>query len=132
MNLTVDQFMSGLDRTLRELPGVLEEWPQLDQELQDEYAEQLGWMLSRFDAVQARSGSSAVALRLVAARLHLYSLRNQIRAVMEVEVALNSTLTIAGIQPATLPPSAPPSSPPSKRTSSAAGPGDGEVRSIAA
>lgn len=47
MNLTVDQFMSGLERTVVELPRVLVEWEDLDDTLCTEYHEQIQWLLSQ-------------------------------------------------------------------------------------
>ena len=45
MNLTLDQYIDGLERSARDLPSVLVEWDDLSAELQEEYADQLLWML---------------------------------------------------------------------------------------
>ncbi len=134
MNFTVDQFMAGLEQLVNNMPRTLNTWSDLDEELKEEYAEELMWTLSQFDAVQATSGSCAVAVRLVSARLQLFALRAQIREAMAVDVELGSTLTIAGASYPSheSPPSAPTSTPPSKRSSSSASDRDGQRRSMAA
>ena len=42
MNISLDQYIDGLERSVRELPAVLAEWDQIDSELQIEYVDQLG------------------------------------------------------------------------------------------
>jgi hypothetical protein len=133
VNFTIDQFMAGLENLVRELPQVLQEWASLDEELQEQYVDELRWMLSRFDEVQARAGASyGVATRLVVARLALFALRVRIREVMGVEVTLGSTVTIAGGASPTSapPPSAPTSHPPPKNSITVSG--EASVRSVAA
>lgn len=47
MNLTIEQFLSGLERSVRELPVALGKWADIDEDLRAEYVDQLTWMLER-------------------------------------------------------------------------------------
>ena len=46
-NITVENFISSLKKTKEELPKVISDWKNLDEELQIEYLDQLGWMLTK-------------------------------------------------------------------------------------
>lgn len=45
MNLTLEQFLTGLERTGAEIGKLLDDWPGVDDDLREEYASQLGWMV---------------------------------------------------------------------------------------
>jgi len=77
MNLTIDEFTEGLERTARELPGVLSEWEDLDEELQDEYTEQLFWLLATRDQVVEAAGDRAFEIggRVAVATAAIFALR---------------------------------------------------------
>jgi hypothetical protein len=75
MNLTIDQYILGLERSVRELPDVLAEWDELEDELREEYAAQLLWLLrvradvgmravheKRFLELENRIGTATAAL----------------------------------------------------------------------
>ena len=94
MNLTVDQFLSGLGRTVRDLPELLRRWDSLADDLQCAYADQLQWMLDHFDDVQqlARLDEKPrVGVQLVDARTRLYGMRDEILAVTGIVVELASS-----------------------------------------
>jgi hypothetical protein len=55
MNLTLDQYIEGLERSAKELPAVLIEWDTIDEELQENYSEQLTWMLRAIPDVLTRA-----------------------------------------------------------------------------
>lgn len=74
MNVTLDQYMYGLEEAAQELPKLLAEWATIDEELQEEYTEQLRWMLdARTEALQmARSENRYLeVLRRIEAASHL-------------------------------------------------------------
>lgn len=114
MNLSVEQFLSGLRTSLRELPGLLKTWHDLDDDLQNAYAHQLQWMLNHFEDIQARSGANglAVAVELVAARQLLFAMRDDICEATGVVVDLAPRLSVASSHGLASAPEAPPSSPP--------------------
>jgi hypothetical protein len=90
MNLTLEQFIEGLERSARELPGVLADWADLDDELRDEYTDQLLWLLSKRAEVQARASREGrfweLAPRIAAATSTFFDLRDQLRALMGIPV----------------------------------------------
>ena len=51
MNITIDAFINGLNQSSRELKNVLANWHSIDQDLQEEYIEQLRWMLDELPEV---------------------------------------------------------------------------------
>jgi hypothetical protein len=66
MNLTLEQFLSGCDRSAKELPEVLATWADLDETLRREYAEAFIWMLESMRSllvglIQASSKNDGVA-----------------------------------------------------------------------
>jgi len=65
MNLTLDQFIDGFERSARELPSVFEEWNEIDLELREEYADQLLWMLQARPDVVARATRERRYIELV-------------------------------------------------------------------
>lgn len=53
MNLTLNQYIQGLEDSAVELPKLLAEWDTIHEYLQEEYAEQLRWLLdARTEALQ--------------------------------------------------------------------------------
>lgn len=46
-NISVERFISSLRNTEQNLPSLLNEWEILDDELKQEYSEQLCWLLSK-------------------------------------------------------------------------------------
>ena len=45
MNISIDQYMAGLERSTKNLPRVLADWNDICDDLQDQYKDQLEWML---------------------------------------------------------------------------------------
>jgi hypothetical protein len=90
MNLTLDQFFDGLERSVRELPGVLSEWEELESELRDEYADQLLWLLRSRADVLARAAREERYLefvqRMVNATVAMLHLRDEIRDALGISV----------------------------------------------
>lgn len=100
MNITVDQYLRSLERSVRELPSVLSAWRTLDPDLCGEYADQLAWLLTAQPevlAIAATQGRVAdVAGRLVRANATLLALRDSIVDLMGVDVAPLATKSSAG------------------------------------
>jgi Lon protease-like protein len=90
VNLTVDQFLTGLERTTREMPSALHEWKSLDRDLRDEYTDQLEWMVDAIDEVLPLAAKTnragEAALRVAVALASLRSMRDEILAVIGVDV----------------------------------------------
>lgn len=55
MNLTLDQYLDGFERSARELPAAFEEWDSIDEELRAEYIDQLTWLIVSRGAVLRRA-----------------------------------------------------------------------------
>ena len=45
MNVTYKEFLAGFEEAIERLPGILEDWSNLDEDLQYEYKDQINWML---------------------------------------------------------------------------------------
>lgn len=90
MNLTLDQYLSGLERSAREIPRVLAEWATLDYDLCDSYAEQLAWLLQVqadiFVSARSLGRDMEVAERLARANAEFLALQAQIGALLGVDV----------------------------------------------
>jgi hypothetical protein len=81
--VTAEQFVSGYERSVENLPGVLDEWATLDEELVMEYRDQLEWLIrNRFQFLDRTD----VGPRLREAHRKLTLLGDRIREVMGVEV----------------------------------------------
>lgn len=46
-NITIDDFVAALDNLDKELPKLLNEWVSLDPILQEEYSDQMSWLLNK-------------------------------------------------------------------------------------
>jgi hypothetical protein len=46
-NITVENFVSGLRKTKDNIPAVIDTWQDIDPELQEEYLDQLTWLLEK-------------------------------------------------------------------------------------
>jgi hypothetical protein len=46
-NISVDNFVSSLRRLDTELPKLFQEWDSFDPELQEEYLDQISWLLNK-------------------------------------------------------------------------------------
>jgi hypothetical protein len=88
MNLTIDQFIDGLERSVRELPAVLAEWEDIEVELREEYTDQLLWLLRSRSDVLARATQGnrylELAQRIVAATCAMFQIREGIREKMGI------------------------------------------------
>lgn len=88
MNMTIDQYLGGFERTARELPALLSDWETLDNELRGEYAEQLLWMLSKREDVQVRASRERrffdVGQRINAATKALFDHRQELSEFMGI------------------------------------------------
>jgi hypothetical protein len=88
MNLTLDQFIDGLERSARELPGVLAEWDEIDDDLHEEYTDQLLWLLkARADVFVVATRENRYlefAQRIVTATSSMFQLRDEIREKMGI------------------------------------------------
>lgn len=47
MNISIDQFIGSLAKIARELPLLIEDWNTIEPELQEEYIDQIRWMLNK-------------------------------------------------------------------------------------
>lgn len=98
MNLTLDQYLKGLEETCDRLPGVLDDWEggRLDEVLCDCYPRQLEWLLKVRGEVQERGeheGRGAeVRDRLTRANARLATLQDRIKDTMGVEVGCGSRI----------------------------------------
>jgi hypothetical protein len=81
--LTAEQFVSGYERSVENLPEVLDEWDTIDEELRFEYVEQLEWLVR--NRVQFIDRSD-VGPRLLDAHRKMLLLGDRIRDVMGVEL----------------------------------------------
>lgn len=90
MNLTLEQYINGLERSVRELPTVLLQWAALDSELQFEYTEQLTWLLRERSNVlkQAikQNRYSELKTRISNVNQNLFEIRNLILAKMNLDL----------------------------------------------
>jgi hypothetical protein len=92
MNLTLDQYIAGLERSVRGLASVLGEWEELDEELRSEYVEQLLWMLRVRPDVLSRAMREGDARwfelseRVAAATARLFEMRGEIAEKMGVTI----------------------------------------------
>lgn len=67
MNLTVQQYLTGLERSVVNLPGLLLRWNELDEDLREHLADELVWMADVHHEVVARAwreGREDFAMRL--------------------------------------------------------------------
>lgn len=81
MNLTVQQYLTGLERTVKNLPGVLHRWHDLAGDLREHFLDELLWMSDVHGQVveKARSeGKIEIVVRLCRAGLQLDELRAEI------------------------------------------------------
>jgi hypothetical protein len=81
MNLTVQQYLSGLERSVRNLPGVLTRWERIEEDLREHYLDELGWMADVFHDVVGRALAEQrwdLIPRLSHAGFHLHSMRPMI------------------------------------------------------
>jgi hypothetical protein len=88
MNLTIDQYVDGLESSARSLPGVLAGWDELDPELCYEYVDQLEWLLRSRTEVLARATAEGrymeLAQRIVTATSAMFHLRDEVREKMGI------------------------------------------------
>jgi hypothetical protein len=84
MNLTIDEFIEGLERTARELPAVLSEWDELDEELKDEYTEQLFWLLAARARVIGGERALEIADRIARVTSAMFELRVELQQKMGI------------------------------------------------
>ena len=90
MNLTLDQYMAGLERSVHELPTLLAVWFTLDVDLRAAYENQLWWMLSKrwlvLEMAERRGRKPEIAQRLERVRVGLLDMREAIAdAGLEIE-----------------------------------------------
>lgn len=87
MNITIEQFIEGLERSVRELPSILEDWDGLDDELREGYTEQLLWLLKSRAAVLANVAGTRhldAAQRIATATAALCHLKRELDEVMGI------------------------------------------------
>lgn len=85
MNLTKEQFVSGLEQSVNSIPGVLEEWAFFDDEIRDEYVEQFNWMLNKTSEILKENSWEVDFIdRINAALFVLIPLKNKLATVLIV------------------------------------------------
>jgi len=88
MNLTLDQYINGFERTARELPELLGRWESIDHELREEYAEQLAWLLESRSEVHALAERASrgveIAMRTALATAAIFSMRAALAQAMNL------------------------------------------------
>jgi len=86
MNITVERFVQGLERSADALPALLDEWDTIDEELQAEYRDQLQWILCKRGEVLVRCKLEGTfdefGPRIEAADRKIEALLDRIRSVM--------------------------------------------------
>lgn len=101
MNISLDQYLDGFERTARELPDLLARWESLDEDLRDEYSDQLVWLLeAKRDARQLAEGLGRTvecAQRLAYATAAIFRLRSPLMVAMGVT---SESIIDAAIPPA--------------------------------
>ena len=102
MNLTVQQYLTGLERSVANLPGLLRRWPELDADLRDHFADELGWMADVHHQVVARAireGRADFARRLIEAGSRLLEQRDLVERQVGVSLFLkHEAYSSAGIR----------------------------------
>jgi hypothetical protein len=93
MNISLDQYLTGLERTARELPGLLASWNTIDTELAEEYVDQLIWIISSTCValtMAVADGRAAEAKRRIDAALGVISeMGDEIHRTMAVALMAN-------------------------------------------
>jgi hypothetical protein len=88
MNVTLDQYLVGLERSVSELPEVFRGWAALDDDLREIYSDQLAWMLGARDEVletaKAEKRLLEVQFRIARATSLLFSLRDELQTFMGI------------------------------------------------
>lgn len=86
MNITIDKYLSGLERSVRDLPELVRTWEDIDESLRDEYVEQYRWLLDARDEVLSGAGSrmAEVAQRLARANVELFAMRRALEELMDI------------------------------------------------
>ena len=79
--MTVEQFLKGYEHSAEEIPKVLDEWGDLDEDLRFEYCEQLEWLVDHAQSVEP--GTDA-AKRVDAVHRKLAPLKARILDIMGV------------------------------------------------
>ncbi len=81
MNLTVQQYLTGFERSVANLPGLLQRWHELDEDLREHLADELWWMADVHDKIVMRArreGREDLAHRLLRAGFQLLEQRELI------------------------------------------------------
>ncbi|MGH7284293.1 MAG: hypothetical protein ACRELY_22425 [Polyangiaceae bacterium] len=90
MNMSLNHYIVGLERSARELPNVLAEWDDIDLDLRDEYVAQLEWLLCARQEILARAQREQryfeIAQRIVTATSSMFDLREELAAKMAIAV----------------------------------------------
>jgi len=88
MNLSLDRYIEGVERTAANLPALLKNWETIDEDLGAEYAEQLSWLLRARPEATAMATTSGrfveIAQRLAAAVATMWELRAELEAKMGI------------------------------------------------
>jgi hypothetical protein len=92
MNITIEQFLSGYENIAVALPQLLDDWPTIDEDLRDEYIDQLEWMLAHASELLTRAMEQgchlAASERIATTNIKLRALKDRVRDVMGVELAV--------------------------------------------
>ena len=71
MNITLDQYLDGFEKSMAVLPKLLNEWYTIDQELQQEYSEQLAWLIRKDVCLEVlKMSADQNRMHEVATRVH--------------------------------------------------------------
>ena len=92
MNLTLNQYLSGFEEGIERLPGVMDEIEArtLDEELFEEYVDQLGWLIGQRQYVLDRGvregDGQATRVRIDGINAGLGRLSARLKRVMGIDV----------------------------------------------
>lgn len=90
MNISIDEYLEGFENSAKELPRVMHDWPSIDDDLKDEYVDQLLWLIAAQADVMREATtlgrSQAVGVRLVAIIAELATQAAGLRNEMGIDI----------------------------------------------
>lgn len=90
MNITIDQYVKGFEDSVIKLPEVFREWDRIDPELQEEYADQLNWMINYTEnalhLAKEKHRYFEIVNRLTNVRKSLSAMREPLARFMQIEI----------------------------------------------
>lgn len=84
MNITTENYLSSLERFVRDLPRLIAQWDQIDETLQDEYISQIEWLLkAQAEAIREAPAHQAldVRQRIAIANKSLYQMSHLLQVI---------------------------------------------------